>query len=179
MYAIILLMDNQNVTKTETPTPTVDEVVTYDTLDAAKKTLVDYRALNGLVSTDDSGTGIRKMPMEELALLLQVTRKTLYDWQNTIPDFWVMVNNRRAQISPQSRLAMVEETWYLKARKGEWQHLNAWLLNYKPGYKTPGIKVEHEMGETLADLFRKVEQQQPKVIDAEVTQSATEQQPNA
>lgn len=149
-----------------------NDVVTYETLDSAKKTLVDYRAMSGLISDDTKDGGIRKMSMDELAGKLHVHRKTLYDWQNGIPGFWLLVNQRRAEISPQSRLAQVEETWFLKARKGEWQHLNAWLVNYKPGYKTPGLKVEHEAGQSLIDLFKSAEAQRP-VIEAEIREPDT------
>lgn len=174
-----MLMDNQNVTPTAAPTPTATALVTYESLDAAKRTLVDFRALNGLIATDDKDAGIKKMTVDELAGKLDVNRKTLYDWQNSIPGFWEMVNQRRTEISPQSRLAKVEEVWYMKAVKGDWQHLNAWLLNYKPGYKTPAAKVEHEAGQSLIDLFKGVEQNQPHIIEARVTTSEPEQQSNA
>jgi hypothetical protein len=168
----------QDFTKGDKPTSSVTTPVNFNDLDVITRTLVDYRALSGLV-TDESTGGMRKMSMEELAGLLNVSRQTLYDRQNNTPDFWVMVNNRRAVISPQSRLAAVEETWFLKARKGEWQHLNAWLINYKPGYKTPTTKITEDAVETLADLFRKVEaNNKPNVIEAEVT-NAAEQQPNS
>lgn len=168
----------QDFTKSNKPTSTANNVVNYDDLEAMNKTIVDYRALSGLVTDENTGN-MRKMSMDELAGLLGVSRQTLYDRQKSIPDFWGLVNQRRQELSPQSRLAAIEETWFLKARKGEWQHLNAWLMNYKPGYKTPGVKIEHELGESLIDLFKKVEQQQPNYIEAEVTPSATEQQPNA
>lgn len=178
-------MDSQNVTaplldNSSTPAP----VVTYDTLDASKKTLVDYRALSGWVSTDDNELGLRKMSMDELASKLSVHRKTLYDWQNTIPNFWGLVNQRRSEISSESRLAAVEKIWLTKALKGDWQHLNAWLLNYKPNYKTPGVKVEHSITEDTADLIRELHSsKQPAmpdrvIIDANPIPNADNQQPN-
>lgn len=159
---------------TNTP-PTAAPVVSYATLDAGKKTLVDYRALSGWVSTDDNELGVRRMTMDELAGKLGVSRQTLYDWQNNTPNFWAMVNQRRSEVSGESRLSAVEKVWLTKALKGEWQHLNAWLINYKPGYKTPTAKVEHEAGQSLVDLFRQVEQQRP-VIEATVTTDGSAQQ---
>lgn len=171
-------MDSQNLTKGSDETPTAQKSVSYETLDTAKQALVDYRALSGYIATDDNELGLKRMSVDDLAGKLGVVRQTIYDWQNSIPNFWGIVNARRAVISSESRLAAIEKVWLAKALKGEWQHLNAWLLNYKPGYKTPTAKIEHEVGATLADLFRGVAAQHTNVIDAEVTISEPQQQLN-
>lgn len=162
-------MDSQNLTESNTEQITQVPAVSYETLDDANKALVDYRALSGWISTDDNELGLRKMTVDELAGKLGVVRQTIYDRQNSIPNFWGIVNQRRSEISTESRLAAVEKIWLTKALKGEWQHLNAWLINYKPGYKTPNAKVELEAGASLVELFKQVEQEQRPVIEATVT----------
>lgn len=160
-------MMTQNVTDTNSVTTSKKEVVT----DPRHQALIDYRAMNGLITDDD---GIRKMTVDDLAKALGVDRRQLYRWQDSIPDFWDLVNNRRKEISPKSRLQRVHETWYLKAVKGEWQHMNAWLMNFDSSYVVPTQKVEHEAGQSMVELMRELKdtiepQAEKQFIEADVT----------
>lgn len=119
-------------------------------LDPRYQSLIDYKAMNGLI-TDQDGN-MKKMPMQQLADGLGVVRDTLYTWMQR-DGFWEQVNERRKSISTKSRLAGVHETWYLRARKGEFQHLQLWLANFDPNFRMPTEKIEHEVGNGFADLI--------------------------
>lgn len=148
----------QNSTKSNKPS----EVSPLDS-DPRYLTLIDFKALNGL-TTDEDG-GLKKRTMQWLADMLKVDRGTLYNW-TAREGFWDQVNARRGKIAPHSRLAKVHETFYLKAVAGEWQFTNAYLFNYDKNYRTPTQKVEHEVGDSLAEAIGMARRRQ--VIEAEV-----------
>lgn len=140
---------------------------------------IDYNALSGLITdnTDERRSEggeivtLRKLPIYEFAEMLGVSRETLRNWRTSIPNFWQLVNDRRKELAPHSRLMRVHETWYLKAVAGSWPHMEAWLRNFDPEYKEPRAKVEHELGDSWAALARQkvIATSNPKVIDAETT----------
>lgn len=157
----------QNRTEQNENTDDVTVNYSYKMLNPIQQTYVDWKALNGLVTDDD---GMRKITLEDLAHKLQIGRRTFYDQTSHIPNLYDIINQRRIEISGKSRLQRVHETWYLKAVKGDWQHMDAWLLNFDPNYKTPKLKVEHEAGGSWASLLTKINQgDERKVIDGEVT----------
>lgn len=127
--------------------------------------LVDFKALNGL-RTDEEGNLI-KTSMQVFADMLDVNRSTLYDWMKR-PGFWDLVNARRKELSSGGRLAKVHETLYLMAVKGEWQHLNAWLINFDPNYRTPTQKVEVDAGDSLMEALALARKRNPELIEGEV-----------
>ena len=154
----------QNSTNSETPTEAnrLENDVRY-------LTLIDFKALNGLM-TDDEGI-LKRMSMQTLADMLSVDRGTLYNWTRR-EGFWDRVNQRRGKIAPKSRLAKVHETFYLKAVAGEWQFTNAYLFNYDKNYRQPTQKVEHEVGDSLAEAIGMARRRQ--VIEAEVVSEPTD-----
>lgn len=124
---------------------------------------VDYNALSGLI-TDLSGTGkfndegqemtLRKMPITEFSKLIGVSRETLRQWRMTIPGFWDLVEQRRQELAPQSRVQMFHEKWYLAALSMKnWQVSEAWAMNFLPNYQSPKLKLEHEAGDSWAALY--------------------------
>lgn len=119
---------------------------------------IGYRACGGMIIEYDETTGnnrIRKMTMRECAEKVGVTPQTLRDWQNLIPDFWGRVSKRRAEIGSQARLELMEQKWFTKALAMEdWRITEAWLRHYKPDYKEPRAKVEHEAGNSWVALLR-------------------------
>lgn len=121
---------------------------------------VDYRALSGLIfdsqNFDENGNWkLRTISVSEFAQRIGVHRDTLYRWQSAIPDFWQRVNQRRQELNPQSRLAKIHETWYLKAAgMKDWRITEAWLRNFDPNYKEAKTKVEHEVGNSWAALMQ-------------------------
>ena len=132
-------------------------------------TLVDFKALNGLM-TDEEGNMVKRS-MRWLAELVKVDRGTLYNWTKH-PGFWEQVNQRRGKIAPKSRLARVHETFYLKAVAGEWQFTNAYLFNYDKNYRQPTQKVEHEVGDSLAEAIGMARRRQ--AIEGEVVRESND-----
>ena len=151
-----------------------------NTLDHRHKIWIDYNALNGLVFDNDAvemnsegqpiGAPLKKMTVETLAHKLGVTRQTLNNWRNSIPNLWGEVNRRRIEMSGQQRLARVHETWYLKAVKGDFQHLQLWLANFDPNFRMPSQKVEVEAGNSWAALLSGT--RKADAIEGEVTNGA-------
>lgn len=149
-----------------------------ETTDWRHEAFIDYTALNGLVFDYEgselnkegqlTGVPMRKMGQQELADMLKVDTRTFRRWRLSIPNFWVKVNERRKQIAPQSRLAKVHETWYLKAAKGDFQHMQLWLANFDPDFRMPTEKVEHEIGNSWAALAARRLPDRPEPIEGEV-----------
>src|SRR6266699_1487591 len=129
----------------------------YSELNYTQQMYIDWKALNGLVieETDDSKQPIviRKMPLTELASRCGVTIDAFAKAKESVPNFWELVAGRREALNGESRLARVHETWYLKAVIGDWQHLDAWLRNFDSKYKPANVKVEHELGDGMADAL--------------------------
>lgn len=154
---------NSTITKNK-PNDTANAVT-----DPRHQAVIDYRALNGLITSDD---GIKKMTVDEFATTIGTTRRQVYRWQDSIPDFWTKVADRRMEIAPKARLSRVHETWYLKAVKGDYQHMQLWLANFDPNFRMPTEKMEHDIGSGMADLvanLRRNEQPERKIIDAEIS----------
>ena len=122
----------------------------YSQLTAIQQAYVDFKALGGVITDDD---GIRKMSVDELASKMGVTRFAFYSAVKYMPNFDDLVAERRKELASKSRLSEVHKVWYLKAVKGEWQHMDAWLRNFDPGYKPANVKVEHEMSDGMADAL--------------------------
>lgn len=146
----------------------------YAELNLTQRMYVDWKALNGLVydqSKEGSQVVPRKMPLYELAAMCGVTVDAFYQAKASIPNFWELVAERRRELGGQSRLAQVHETWFLEAIGGSWPHMEAYLRNFDPGYKEAKQKVEHDLGEGLADALNIARERQLKahtVVEGEV-----------
>lgn len=135
----------------------------YSELTNIQRAYVDYKAVSGLVTTDD---GIRKMPVDELAKMFGVTRYAFYKAKDALPNFWDLVSDRRKEIGSQERLTKMHEVWYLKAMGSGPQAFNyfqLWQANFNPNFRMPAQKVEHEMGNSWAALLQGKEK--PKQIE--------------
>ena len=132
---------------------------------------IDFQAVGGLM-TEADGT-LKPMTVTAFAELIGVHRQTLYDWRNSIPDFWDRVKLRRSQIGTQSRLDKVHTGLYLKAATGDPQAVKLYLQIFD-NWQPPSQKHEVELSTGLADLVakKKLEQEHQKnVID--ITPNAT------
>lgn len=152
----------QNATPSKSEIEVVNSPIPYSQLSYIQRAYVDWKALNGLITDDD---GIRKMTLTELAVALKVDRTTVYRAAEKIPNLWDLVNDRIKELFPQSRLQKVRETWYLKAAKGDFQHMQLFLANFDKDFRMPAQKVEHELGNSWAALL----ENKRKVIDSEPT----------
>jgi hypothetical protein len=162
----------QNSTIPQPKTDSTGELIEDEPLLSTQQLLfIDYKAVGGWLQDSDDRVP-KKMSMQEFADIVQVDRTTLYNWQKNIPDFWARVAKRRKEIGSQERLAKVHDTFYLKALKGEFQHMQLWLANFDPNFRMPAQKVEHELGDNWAALARarlKPGNNERKMIDAEPT----------
>lgn len=133
--------------------------------------LIDYRALNGTIIEYSEAQGtdvIRKMPLEELASKLSVTRRTLYDWEKLIPNFWDQVRERKGVLSSQKRLSLMEDKFFLTAMTWKNPIVSIkWMEQNNPNWKDPRFKVEHEVGNSWAALLgNKRDVIEGEVVDA-------------
>lgn len=132
---------------------------------------IDYKAISGIVYNRDT-EGMRKMTVAEFARQVGVSRETLYEWRNQIPNFWERVAERRKELAKTEWLVKMHEKWKIKALGFDnWQVTEAWLINFDPDYKSPKLKVEHELGDGLADalnIARERRSKERRAIEAEV-----------
>lgn len=162
--------EDQNVTNQVTTTEDIVPKYKYELLTQIQQAYIDWKAVSGLITDDD---GIRKVTVDQLAAQYGIARKTFYEQTSHIPNLQELINQRRLEIAPRSRIAKVHETWYLKAVKGDWQHMNSWLYNFDPDYKVPTQKheVQHELGNTWTALAQAKIKQEP--IEGEVVDVTT------
>lgn len=150
----------------------------YSDLNFTQQSYIDWKALGGLVTEDsegEKGVIVRKMPLTELAKRCGVSIDAFAKAKASVPNFWELVAERRETLSGESRLARVHETWFLRAVKGDWQHMEAWLRNFDPKYKPANVKVEHELGDGVADalnLARERSRQIGNIQEGEVVDAA-------
>lgn len=108
----------QNDTKTEDTTPLEGEIVTDDkVLTQAQEQYISYKAVGGLgVKT---GEPLVKVSMHEFANMIGVSRMTLYRWEESIPNFWERVKNRRQELIGRDMISNVWNRVYLDAMAGK------------------------------------------------------------
>lgn len=155
----------QNLTKISQATEVEAIPRPYSELTNVQQHYVDYKAVNGLIVDPETGV-LKRLSVTGLAELLGVSRTAIYDSVKFMPNFWDLVAERRTQLNSQTRLAMMHETWTLKARSGSWPHLDAWLRNFDPNYKEAKQKVETDIGEGLIGLLNAARKK--KIIEGEV-----------
>lgn len=138
-----------------------DKNVKYEDLPYSKQQWIDYKAVFGMVTVDERRTTadgnemipMRKMPIEEFAGYVGVTRQTLYNWQKE-PGFWDLVNERRYALFGGQRLANVWNAVYLGATVKLYPEAQKmFLTNFDKRFKTPNTKVEVEASGGLLELL--------------------------
>lgn len=136
---------------------------------------IDYKAVCGIIVDGDK---LRKMTVTELAEKLSVTRETLYSWQRIIPKFWEKVAKRRRELNSQEFLTLMHEKFKLQALSFKnWQVSEAWLINFDDNYKTPKLKVEHDISDNYAALLSIAAKD--GIIDLEAVQEGEKVEPTA
>jgi hypothetical protein len=139
---------------------------------------IDYNALGGLIvdntderwdSVNQVTTTMRKMSISEFAKMIDVSRETLRLWRNSIPDFWGKVNVRRQELAPRARLQKMHEVWFLSALKTGaegFRDRQMWLANFDKDFRMPAQKMEHDIGDNLAELL--IAAKRDGIIEGEV-----------
>lgn len=155
------------------PTAPTEISVNDDMLQLRQQQWIDFCAIGGLM-TEDDGT-LKPTTIVAFAEMIQVERKTLYNWKKSIPNFAERVKQRRHELGSGTRLQKVYNGLYLKAASGNPEAVKLWLQIFD-GWKPPKqeMEIEHNLG--LADLVakKKIElEKERKVIDATPTDSGS------
>lgn len=164
-------MENtQNYTK-----PTIDnsstpaEIVPApidDVLKINQQKWIDFNAVGGLITESDGA--LKPMTITAFAAAIGVERKTLYNWKNSIPNFWERVKQRRLELGSQARLQKVYTGLYLKASQGVPEAVKLYLQIFDD-WKPPAQEQKIQLSNGLADLVarKKLElEHSRKIIDA-------------
>lgn len=139
---------------------------------------IDYNALNGTITDNMESMVIRKMSIIEFAQIINVNRDTLRNWRTYIPNFWERVNERRKELTPRSRLQIMNDRWYIEAMKMKnWALVEAWFRNNDTDYKEAKQKTELNIGDGLADALNIARERRLKsqtVVEGEVVNGPPE-----
>lgn len=109
---------SQSDTKTENQLPPADENVTrHSVLTEAQQKYISYKSVAGLGVK--SGEPTAKVSMQEFADSIGYSRRQLYRWEETIPNFWQLVKERRMAIMGRDMVANVWQRIYLDALAGK------------------------------------------------------------
>ncbi len=137
-------------------------------LSNAQEQFVSFKAVDGTIV--NTGESVQKMTLTEFADYLGVTRVTLYRWQESIPNFWDRVKQRREAIGGRDMTSKVWNRVYVDALSGKVEQQKLWLGQFD-GWKPPAQQNDVQIT-GLADLVnlarkRKLEneRQQTQVID--------------
>ena len=123
---------------------------------------VSYVAVSGLMIDDDGS--VRQMKVDEFCEAANVTRTTLQHWRQRIPNFSQLVETRRAQLFPGSRISAIWKAMQLKAMGGNTEAAKI-VLGHFGQWQPPSQKHEVQIG-GLIDLAKIA--QSKGVIDGEV-----------
>jgi hypothetical protein len=139
---------------------------------------IDFNAVGGLITEADGA--LKPMTITAFAIALGVERKTLYNWKESIPNFWERVQQRRQELGSQTRLQKVYTGLYLKAAAGVPEAVKLYLQIFD-GWKPPKqeVEIEHNLG--LADLVAKKKlelDRERKIIDATPADSGSSETNN-
>lgn len=155
----------QNQTKPENAQAESSKVVS--TLSPLQLQYIAYTAFGGLIPDMDNSVTAVKMTATEFAKQIGVARQTLYDWRESIPNFWDLVAAKRKEVSGKDRLSNVWNGVYLKAVTGNTEAAKLYLANFDPDFRMPMQKVEHEAGDSLTEALT-LARQRGNLIEAEV-----------
>lgn len=165
----------QNPTNISTTTKVDDELVKLRAFQHDQ--YVAFVAVGGLIPDPDGEKTAIKMTTGQFAERVGVSRQTLYDWRESIPDFWQKVAEKRKAIGSKERLSNVWNGVYLKAATGNPEAAKLYLANYDDNFRMPTERRETNTGSGFADLVAQKliehakQQKQPKVIDVEPADS--------
>lgn len=160
----------QNQTNSESPK--VEDKSGVSELSFAQDQYISFVACGGLIPDLEGEATAVNMTTTTFAQRVGVARQTLYDWRNSIPNFWELVAERRKELGGKDRLIRVWNGVFLKAATGNAEAAKLYLANFDPNFKMPAQKVEHEVGDSLVEAIGLARKRQ-NVIDAEIIDEPT------
>lgn len=156
---------------------------TADTADAVKlrafqhDQYIAFVAVGGLIPDPEGDKAAIKMTTGQFAERIGVSRQTLYDWRELIPDFWQKVAAKRKEIGSKDRLNHVWNGIYLKAAAGNVEAAKLYFANHDDNFRMPMERRETNTGSGFADLVAQKliekarEENKARVIDVDNTDS--------
>lgn len=146
------------------------EVVPPESLAWRQDQYITFVASSGLSITEDGG--FKQIKVGEFADLISTPRRTLYNWQQSIPEFWEKVDIRRREIFTRSRENAIWKGLTLKAMKGDTQAATM-VLSHFGDYSPPAQKHDVKIN-GLSDFLNSArkrheanQQKKQNAIDAE------------
>jgi len=137
-------------------------------LEQKQEEFISFKAVSGLIV--EVGEDIKSMNLTEFAKYVGVDRKTLYNWQKSIPNFWERVKQRRQAIFSRDRVSKVWSRVYLDAVSGKAEQQKLFLGQFAD-WKPPAQAHEVQMtgwGDVINQarrLKRETDSKQTGVID--------------
>lgn len=156
----------QNQTNPEKPK--AEESNPVGQLSFAQDQYISFVACGGLIPDADGDATAVKMTATLFAQKVGVARQTLYEWRESIPNFWDLVASRRKELGGKDRLIRVWNGVFLKAASGNAEAAKLYLANFDPDFRMPMQKVEHEAGDTLMEALSLARQRNPQLIEGEI-----------
>jgi hypothetical protein len=155
-------------------------VITDDDATLLQESWVEFCARGGMLVGEDGNWKIETV--SEFATQIGVSRRTLYNWKKSIPNFRERVIQRSREIRADPyRVNKVWNGLFLKGSSGDSKAAALYLYNNDENFKLPGQKLDDGEG-GLADLMqlarkRARQQEQSKqepaiVIEGEVVNDA-------
>lgn len=165
------------VQENQTPAVTYTEPTEADRTRAFRQQLyIDFVAMAGLRVRDDGS--LEMLTAGEFAVEIGVTRKTLYEWQNSIPKFWERVADAQQKIYSSRRVATVWRGIFMRAAKGDHKQAEMYLTHFS-NYKLPTQKVEADLRGFTDVLRAAVKDGVIDEAEAEIVEPITDETPSA
>lgn len=166
----------QNKTIIKTPQDKAAETVTREEEISWKhEQYIAYTAFGGLIPDPNGEATAVKMTAGQFADQVGVARQTLYEWRDSIPNFWERVDVKRREMGGKDRLSKVWNGIFLKAASGNAEAAKLYLANFDPNFKMPSQKVEVEAGDMLVDALS-LARNRRQVIEGETVDAANDNQ---
>jgi len=162
---------NTNISADES----IEPVKEFDELAWKHEQYIAYTAFGGLIPDPNGEAAAVKMTATTFAQQLGVSRQTLYDWRDSVPNFWERVDVKRREVSGRDRLSKVWNGVFLKAASGNAEAAKLYLANFDPNFKMPSQKVEVDATDSLVDALT-LARNRRQVIEGETVDAANDNQ---
>lgn len=167
----------QNYTQSPTPPQAqTDSVKPPELLKYLQNEYITFCASSGISMTEDGN--FVAMTVTQFAAAAGVSRRTLYNWQKSIPNFWQRVDERAREIFNQSTKYAIFKGLKLKAMAGDTKAAEMVMSHYSD-YTPPAQKHEVKLsgwGDMVREARKRAIKSNRPVVEAEVVPSSTDSQ---